>query len=204
MKSQFTHPFVILASFIISCSVNNSQLKDGDIVFQTSLSSQSQAIQVATKSKYSHMGIVLSIDGKKMVYEAVGPVKYTPLSDWIKRGKDRHFVVKRLKNTVSLLSNVNISKLSSAASSFKGKPYDLIFAWSDEKIYCSEHVWKIYDRALNIQIGTLQRLRDFDLSNPLVKKKIRERYPNGPPMDEFVISPEQMFQSDLLETISTQ
>ena len=37
------------ASFII---------KEGDIIFQTSTSSQSKAIQLATHSKYSHVGII--------------------------------------------------------------------------------------------------------------------------------------------------
>ncbi|HRG10273.1 MAG TPA: peptidoglycan peptidase, partial [Cyclobacteriaceae bacterium] len=33
-------------------------LKSGDIIFQTSQSSQSKAIQLATRSEYSHMGII--------------------------------------------------------------------------------------------------------------------------------------------------
>lgn len=33
-------------------------LKDGDIIFQTSLSGQSKAIQAATGSPYSHCGII--------------------------------------------------------------------------------------------------------------------------------------------------
>ena len=34
------------------------KIKNGDIIFQTSKSSQSKAIQLATNSKYSHMGII--------------------------------------------------------------------------------------------------------------------------------------------------
>ena len=49
--------------------------RDGDIVFHTSRSSQSLAIQLATKSPYSHMGIVYLRDGKPFVFEAVQPVK---------------------------------------------------------------------------------------------------------------------------------
>jgi hypothetical protein len=68
-------------------------------------------------------------------------------------------------------------------------------------MYCSELVWKIYDRALNIHIGSLQRLREFDLTNPVVHRKLSERYPDGVPLDETVISPEQMFGSDSLVTV---
>ena len=48
------------------------------------------------------------------------------------------------------------------ARQFEGKPYDLYFEWSDERIYCSELVWKMY-AALGVKLGTLQKLREFDL-----------------------------------------
>jgi hypothetical protein len=66
--------------------------------------------------------------------------------------------------------------LRQAARGFGGKPYDLTFEWSDDRIYCSELVWKIYERGLGIRIGRLQKLGDFDLSDPAVKAKIKERY----------------------------
>jgi len=57
---------------------------------------------------------------------------------------------------------------------FKGKNYDIYFEWTDDKIYCSELVWKIYKEALDIEIGELQELREFDLSNDIVKNKMKE------------------------------
>ena len=36
------------------------EIKYGDLIFQTSLSAQSKAIQLATKSKYSHCGTAMS------------------------------------------------------------------------------------------------------------------------------------------------
>ena len=193
--------YIALIFLLTSCNKNDSRLQDGDLVFHTSQSSQSQAIQLATKSKFSHMGIVLTLNNKQMVYEAVGPVKYTPLREWIKRGIDGHFVARRLKNAKEVLTPQNLLKFKTVAETFKGKPYDFVFGWSDDKIYCSELAWKVYDRALNIHIGSLQLLRDFDLSNPIVSQKLRERYPDGVPMNESVISPEQMFKCDSLITI---
>ena len=55
------------------------QLKDGDIIFQTTQSSQSKAIQLATHSRYSHVGIVYFDKRQPMVLEAVQPVRVTPL-----------------------------------------------------------------------------------------------------------------------------
>lgn len=84
--------------------------------------------------------------------------------------------------------------------SFVGKDYDKYFEWSDEKIYCSE-LWKIYKRSLNIEIGKLQKMKDFNLSHPLVKEMLNDRYGSDIPLNEIVISPGSMFKSNLLEEI---
>ena len=52
--------------------------RDGDIIFHTSRSSQSAAIQRATHSPYSHVGVVFFRDGKPYVFEAIATVRYTP------------------------------------------------------------------------------------------------------------------------------
>jgi len=180
---------------VTACSRSLPAVKDGDIVFQTSKSSQSLAIQHATHSHYSHMGIVFLRHGQAYVYEASATVRYTPLAKWIAHGRHRKIVIKRLR---SGLSPAQVKRLRAAARDFAGKPYDLTFEWSDSRIYCSELVWKIYDRALGIHIGKLQRLREFDLSDPVVRDKMQERYGNNVPLDEQVISPAAMFVSPLL------
>ena len=37
-------------------------------------------------------------------------------------------------------------------SQFENKDYDLYFEWTDEKIYCSELVWKIFKQATRIDV----------------------------------------------------
>lgn len=175
--------------------------QNGDIIFQTSRSSQSKAIQLATNSKYSHMGIIYENDGQFYVYEAVQPVKLTKLNDWIKRGENSSYVVKRLKDSERLLTKESLKKMRDLGEKFNGKNYDIYFEWSDDKIYCSELVWKIYKEALDIEIGDLQELREFDLTNDIVKNKMKERYGDKIPLDEKVISPATMFDSDKLVTI---
>ncbi len=46
--------------FLTSCQskTDTAGFQNGDIIFQTSTSGQSKAIQIATGSKYSHMGII--------------------------------------------------------------------------------------------------------------------------------------------------
>ncbi len=71
-------------------------------------------------------------------------------------------------------------------------------------MYCSELVWKLYDRALGVRIGTLQKLGEFNLDAPAVKAKMRERYGTRVPVGEPVISPGAMFDSPLLETVAEE
>lgn len=180
---------------------NEQEIQNGDLIFHTSKSNQSKAIQLATKSKYSHMGIIYENDGKYFVYEAVESVKLTPLQEWINRGEKEHYVIKRLKNSENRLTKGVINKMKLYGERFKGKSYDIYFEWSDDKIYCSELVWKIYKNAVDIEIGQLQQLSDFDLSNKIVRNIMKERYGENIPMDEKVISPAEMFNSHKLITI---
>ncbi len=179
-------------------------LREGDLIFQRSRSAQSQAIQLATHSPYSHMGMVLYRDGAYRVFEAGAGVRYTPVDEWIARGEGGHYVVKRLRDANGRLTPAGLKKLREQAEALVGKPYDSAFEWSDRRFYCSELVWKIYERALGVKIGTLQKIRDFDLSSPVVKAKLRERYGRRVPLDEPVISPAAMFESPLLEEVGRQ
>jgi hypothetical protein len=176
-------------------------LRDGDLIFHTSQSAQSQAIQLATHSPYSHCGILYKNKGEWQVFEAVQPVKMTPLASWVARGQGGHFVIKRLHDATCALTPATLTRLRAAGQSMLGRSYDLAFGWSDDRIYCSELIWKVYDRGLHRQLGRLQQLRDFDLSNPAVQTKLRERYGKQLPLDEPVISPASVFNSPELVTV---
>lgn len=200
---KITYCCLFLLIVLSACGkpeTGNSLLKDGDIIFQTSKSAQSKAIQLATKSKYSHMGIIFFRNGKPFVLEAVEPVKYTPLKAFIDKGNGGHYIVKRLKNEANLKAE-DIESMRETGESFLGKHYDLYFEWSDERIYCSELVWKIYNRALGINIGNLSELGSFNLSSKEVKAKLKERYGENIPVGEKVISPAEMFNSVLLKKV---
>jgi len=172
--------------------------RDGDVIFHTSRSAQSAAIQRATHSPYSHVGIIFIREGKPYVFEAVASVRYTPLATWTARGSGGSYVVKRLKRALTAAQE---ARLRASAQRFAGKPYDSAFEWSDARIYCSELIWKMYSQALGIELGELQKLREFDLTDPAVKAKMRERYGSRVPLDEPVISPAAIYDSHLLQTI---
>ena len=134
-------------------------VEDGDIIFQRSTTRQSHVIEAATGSPYTHMGIIFYEGETAYVHEAVQPVKKTKLIEWIKRGRDGKFVVRRLKDR----SAVDFIKLKREVSRFIGLNYDHKFEWSDSQVYCSELVWKAYARSSGIEIGALRLLRVFNL-----------------------------------------
>lgn len=186
---------VILVAAYVNAAGVETHLREGDIIFQESRSDQSRAIQLATHSRYSHMGLLYQRNGRWLVYEAVQPVKLTPLDEWVARGAGRHFVVKRLRTP---LPPTALARMKAVGERYRGKPYDFYFEWSDRRIYCSELVWKIYKEGAGIEIGQLERLRDFDLTSRPVRQKLRERYGKRIPLDEPVISPAAMFNSEKL------
>lgn len=176
-------------------------VQTGDLVFHTSTSTQSEPIQLATKSKYSHVGIVFEMTGRFWVFEAVQPVGSIPLRDWIKRGKDRQYVIMRLKDAETKMDKAAKIRLQLEAEKHVGKDYDLLFSWSDEKMYCSELVWKMYRDALGLKIGKPELLGDFDLSHPKVQSILTKRYGDQVPLNDTIISPAAILASDLLEEI---
>lgn len=178
-----------------------SQLRDGDLIFHTSRSAQSRAIQLATHSPYSHCGILYQQSGKWQVLEAVQPVKPTPLAYWLARGEGGHFVTKRLRDAATALTPAALARLKAAGQPMLGRGYDLYFGWADDRIYCSELIWKVCARGLHRRLGALQQLRDFDLSSPAVQAKLRERYGDALPLNETVISPVSIFNSPELVTV---
>ena len=193
---------LIASAVLCGCSAGNEyEPRNGDIVFQTSRSSQSLAIQLATKSPYSNMGIVYFRDGQPTVFEAVQPVTVTPLDDWIARGEGGHFVAKRLRDADARLTAETLRAMREVGEQFAGRDYDLYFEWSDDRMYCSELVWKVFDQGAGIELGELQTIADFDLTHPAVQARITERFGDRIPRDEIVVSPVALFDAPALATV---
>lgn len=174
--------------------------KDGDVIFQTSQSEQCEAVRIATKSKFSHCGIIFNENGNCYVYEAIQPVKKTLFKDWIKHGLDNKYLVMRLKDSNSL-EKLSLDKMKSYGKKMFNKDYDIYFEWSDENIYCSEYVWKIYKFGANIELCNLEKLKSFNLEDYRVKAILSQRYGTNIPLNEDVVAPSQLANSDKLITI---
>ncbi|MFZ5481466.1 MAG: YiiX/YebB-like N1pC/P60 family cysteine hydrolase [Myxococcota bacterium] len=168
---------------LLALSALAADLQAGDLVFHRSASRQSEAIARATHSDLTHVGVVLEREGRLRVFEAVQPVGWAEIDDWTSRG--RGLEIRRLEG----LAGDALGRMQALAVEWTGRPYDAGFSWTDDRLYCSELVWKLFDRAAGVRLGELRRLRDFDLADPLVGAALRERYGARVPMDEPVIAP---------------
>ena len=186
---------------LISCYGPQYEPVAGDILFQDLESDQTVAIKLATGSEWTHCGIVFEHQGEFFVYEAVGPVIATPIDEWIAQGVDHHFVAKRMGDPGQFLTKGNLEEMKRVVSRHLGKEYDFVFNWSDRKFYCSELVWKTYHVGYGLKLCELSQLREYDLSNDVVKEMMAERYGDDIPLDEPVVAPSDIFASEHLYTV---
>lgn len=170
-------------------------LRDGDLIFQHIGGVQGEALQLATQSPWTHVGIAFKEHGAWMVLEAVGPVKRTPLAEWVEQG-DGAYAIRRLKEKP--LTPADIERLRNAAEPYIGLPYDLRFLWSNNEIYCSELVWKIYNEGLGIALCTPKPMRDYNLGSKQVRAVMHERYGSAPPLDEPMVAPSTLLHCPML------
>jgi hypothetical protein len=177
-------------------------LRDGDIVFVSNGAfDEGKAIQMVSKSPLTHCGVLFKEGDDWVVYEAVQPVKKTPLKEFHKTDSGETYAVRRLKNADEVLTKDSLEKLHSALKKNEGKDYDHLFGWGNDKMYCSELVWKAYYEATKLKVGKIQMVGDYDLSDPLVKKLVEQRYGKDVPVTDPTITPGAVFDSRLLKTI---
>jgi hypothetical protein len=151
-------------------------LRNGDIIFQTSTSSQSTAIMLASRSVYSHMGIIrIAPGGNIVVVEAAGPVRETPLQEWMDRGVAGRVTVKRLPGLTDRQEN----KILSAARQYYGRAYDVYFFFDNDTVYCSELVYDAYKKT-GISLGKVEKIGDLHVDNPAAMKLLEQRGQSHP------------------------
>lgn len=131
-------------------------IRNGDIILQTILGTQGMAIIAASSSPYTHMGFIKTGGKEPVVVEAVGPVKETPLTQWISRGVGQRITILRLKGITPEIAQ----KAAATAKKHYGKPYDFYFLPDKKSFYCSELVREAYAGA-GVTLGKLQKVGEL-------------------------------------------
>ena len=150
--------FYLLFISILSCNAD-FQLQEGDLLFQDLDSSPlCNAIELVTpgykEANFSHIGLIVSDNGKLKVLEAIPPkVILTEIDDFLIRSKDKYgnpkVIVGRLKDEYKN----TIPKAVEFANKKIGIEYDDVFIMNNSSYYCSE---LIYEAFLENRIFKLQ------------------------------------------------
>jgi hypothetical protein len=174
-------------------------LRDGDLIFHESQSAQSEMVRALTDSRWTHMGVIHLEPGGSMVFEAVSPVRRTALKDWIARGRNHHFVIKRLRDAETRLTPEVLAKMRQIGTTWLGRPYDLRFRWDDQTLYCSELVYKLFEQGAGVKLGKLQTAAEMNLDDEKVQQALRKRFA-GVKFDpqETVVTPDSIFNDEQL------
>ena len=136
-------------------------LQNGDVVLQASTSERSALIRKASRSPYSHVGLIEVAKDGVFVIEAIQPVSRTPLAQWVKRGEGGSVTVLRPKGLEVAARN----RVVAAAKKELGKPYDARYRWDDERLYCSELVVKSFARGASVSVGRQDVVKTLELSD---------------------------------------
>ena len=143
-----------------------TEIKEGDIVFIESQSSQAPYIKLGTMSKWTHCGIVVNTPEGLKVLEASKKVKLTSYATFVGGAKGENWCVKRPKKTIN--GPIHYQK-------YIGMPYDLEFKFDNGKMYCSELVWLIY-KENGIELCKPRKVSSFPMTRiPKVKKLMAKR-----------------------------
>ncbi|MBR4048632.1 MAG: hypothetical protein IKK07_09295 [Bacteroides sp.] len=168
------------------------EVKEGDVIFQTSQSQQSPLIQLATRSSISHCGIIIMKNGEPYVLETLKTLTTTPLEEFIARGKGGKYWLKR-----SNLENIKIEY-----EHYLGKPYDLAFKFDNDKFYCSELIYDIYKEQLGIELCKPKKVSDYFILGideiPQMERVMEKR---GISKEQYVVAPVDVFESEYLKDL---
>jgi Permuted papain-like amidase enzyme, YaeF/YiiX, C92 family len=171
------------------------KLKTGDLVFHTSRSRQSAAIQAATGSPLSHVGLVEVTPRGVFVVEAVQPVQRVRFAKWKARGVRGRLLVLRPEGVTEARKAAALRE----AKRHLGKPYDWRFGWGDEALYCSELVHKAYAAGAGEAYGKLERLGTLDVKR--LGPELRERYGGKVPLDLELLTPASLAADERLTVV---
>jgi hypothetical protein len=171
-------------------------LQAGDLVFETSRSSQSWAIQWATRSPWSHVGIIDVAPDGAFVVEALGKVSRTPWKAWRRRAlRGGELLVLRPRSIPPGRRAAAVEQ----AKGFLGRRYDPRFGWGDDRIYCSELVVKAYERATGVSLGRRERLGDLRLFG--LRSAIEERWGGPVPKRLVLVTPASIAEDGRLARV---
>lgn len=170
--------------------------REGDIVFQSlPRNDLADAIEGISESHWSHCGVLVRDGEDWMVAEAIGDVHLTPLKKWVLRGRHCRFAAYR----VTTMQEADVPRLRAALNAMVGRQYDFSYAPDDSEIYCSELVFRAFERGVGIKLGAWQELRELNWGP--FEDFVRSMENGALPLERQMITPVALTRSPLVHRV---
>ena len=152
-------------------------LRDGDLVFREGIGPESRAVLQfdSIGGQYSHVGIVLSDNGKWKVVHAVpgesddgiDRVKIEAIDTFFLSTRAEHGAIMRLRECDAAAAHQ--AAQSAAELAKKGVPFDYNYSWTDTtRVYCTQLIAIAYSKAgVNI-LRHVTRMAEMNTSNIII------------------------------------
>ena len=186
-------PFRFMIVEAVTASTETiDDVREGDVIFQTSQSQQSPLIKIGTRSTITHCGVIVMRNGKPFVLETLKTLQLTPLDKFVARGKDGKYWLKRpTKDDIRI-----------KYAHYLGLPYDKAFKFDNGKFYCSELIYDIYKNQLGIELCEPKTVGDYLIlgigNYPKLKHEMKERKIT---MEQHAVAPVDVFKSKYLKRV---
>ncbi len=127
--------------FLLFISFSSFSLEIGDVILQPLHCRICSVIENETQSIYSHIGVVIK-KNPILVAEAFQEVRVVSLQEFLSKTQ-RNQDVKVIRNPEFQYIDKD-QFLNDFYHHFFGLPYDSKFLWSNNKLYCSELIYKLF------------------------------------------------------------
>jgi hypothetical protein len=142
---------------------------DGDIVGISELNVDPTTVffEVATGTRYGHIGVIFNLNGQWSVYEETPPsARVTPIADFLARAKGPTAKVAdyAVIRSNKMLTAAQTSAIRAAAQDIVNRavPYNFTQAMNPDSLDCSEFVYKVF-AAGGISVGKIQQAGDLNI-----------------------------------------
>lgn len=174
---------------------NELSFRDGDVIFQKIPGELGERISAITASPVTHCGIVIVDNDEVKIIEAADTVKVTPIKDWIAAGIEKKFALARKEN----LTEDQCDSIIKEALGMSGRKYDFKYEWDDDKVYCSELVYKSYEKGAGVKLCSFRKLGELEYRGH--EEFIKSMTDGELPLDRQIITPIDIFNSKELTIV---
>ncbi len=173
--ARFMALFSIFAS-LNSLALPKESLKTGDIILLDMDCFSCELIEQQTGGPFSHSGIVLKHGSRYFVAQSLGNVHHIPLKNFLSYSRKKAQVMRPKYLSYAMRKQL----LANYQEKYMGQPFDHDYIWDDEKLYCSEFLYKLLKSVYAI-VDFVPKPMSYDKNTDAWERYFGKKPPTGLP-----------------------